>query len=173
MTRPLTDHEAAVVRRNPGMFPPSVEKEAWDSYFSSLRVPMLPVPLGPRLVVDNSALADDGGYAPDEIARNRKAKADFDDACPMDDMGLAMIAGPIPGDEPYVEPTSTPLPEDLPQTGRLSFWDGLILVAGWAYFLLPFMLMLAGCTAAGRPPECRTCIGAYDVSLTSHREALQ
>lgn len=45
--------------------------------------------------------------------------------------------------------------------------------------ILPLVLIimsLTGCTTAPertRPPECITCVGPYDIGLTSHREALK
>ena len=127
----MTDHEADLVRCNPGLFDKATEDEAWAIYHTRLRAaaghaPSRPIqrPAGPlvRLVVDNDVDPD--------------------------------------------------LQHTLDET-RASWGDMLVLAFAWVVMLLPVIALLAGCTATGKAPECRACLGAYDVSLSSHREALE
>ena len=169
----MTDHEADLVRCNPGLFDKATEDEAWAIYRARLRAaaghaPSRPIqrPAGPlvRLVVDNDA-DPDLQHTLDEIAdwRARRDRYEADCFCSNMDIGF-----PEPAPEPDLV-----LAEDVIDETRASWGDRLVLAFSWIVMLLPVIAFLAGCTATGKAPECRSCIGAYDVSLSSHRAALQ
>lgn len=167
----LTDHEADLVRRNPGLFDKATEDEAWAMHHARLRAaaghaPARPIqrPAGPlvRLVVDNDVDPDLQAVL-DDVAHHRAAKDRFEADCFWSDMGIGF---------PDPKPAPT-LAEDGTDETRASWGDRLVLAFSWIVMLLPVIALLAGCTATGKAPECRACIGAYDVSLSSHREALE
>lgn len=167
----LTDHEADLVRRNPGLFDKATEDEAWAMHHARLRAaaghaPARPIqrPAGPlvRLVVDNDVDPDLQAVL-DDVAHHRAAKDRFEADCFWSDMGIGF---------PDPKPAPT-LAEDGTDETRASWGDRLVLAFSWIVMLLPVIALLAGCTATGKAPECRSCIGAYDVSLSSHREALE
>lgn len=167
----LTEHEADLVRRNPGLFDKATEDEAWAMHHARLRAaaghaPARPIqrPAGPlvRLVVDNDVDPDLQAVL-DDVAHHRAAKDRFEADCFWSDMGIGF---------PDPKPAPT-LAEDGTDETRASWGDRLVLAFSWIVMLLPVIALLAGCTATGKAPECRACIGAYDVSLSSHREALE
>lgn len=171
----LTDHEADLVRRNPGLFDKATEDEAWAMHHARLRAaaghaPSRPIqrPAGPlaRLVVDNDA-DPDLQHTLDELADWRARKDRFEADCFWSDMGIGFPAATA---RPQPAPT---LAEDGIDETRASWGDRLVLAFSWIVMLLPVIALLAGCTTTGKAPECRSCIGAYDVSLSSHREALE
>lgn len=167
----LTEHEADLVQRNPGLFDKATEDEAWAMHHARLRAaaghaPARPIqrPAGPlvRLVVDNDVDPDLQAML-DDVAHHRAAKDRFEADCFWSDMGIGF---------PDPQPAPT-LAEDGTDETRASWGDRLVLAFSWIVMLLPVIALLAGCTATGKAPECRACIGAYDVSLSSHREALE
>ena len=125
-------------------------------------------PAGPlaRLVVDNDA-DPDLQHTLDELADWRARKDRFEADCFWSDMGIGFPAATA---RPQPAPT---LAEDGIDETRASWGDRLVLAFSWIVMLLPVIALLAGCTTTGKAPECRSCIGAYDVSLSSHREALE
>jgi len=169
----LTDHEADLVRRNPGLFDKATEDEAWAMHHARLRAaaghaPSRPIqrPAGPlvRLVVDNDA-DPDLQHTIDEIAGWRARRDRYEAECFWSDMGIG-FPGP-PSDSELV------LAESAIDPPSASWGDRFVLAFSWIVMLLPVIALLAGCTTTGKAPECRSCIGAYDVSLSSHREALK
>lgn len=164
MTR-LTDHEADLVRRNPGLFDKATDDEAWAMHHARLRAaaghaPARPIqrPAGPlvRLVVDNDVDPDLQAVL-DDVAHHRAAKDRFEADCFWSDMGIG-----FPDPKPAPAPT---LAEDGTDETRAPCGDRIVLAFSWIVMLLPVIALLAGCTATGKAPECRACIGAYDVSL--------
>lgn len=167
----MTDHEADLVRCNPGLFDKATEDEAWAIYHARLRAaaghaPSRPSqrPAGPlvRLVVDNDA-DPDLQHTLDEIADWRARRDRYEADCFWSDMGIGF---------PDPKPAPTLAEDGIGET-RASWGDRLVLAFSWIVMLLPVIAPLAGCTATGKAPECRACLGAYDVSLSSHREALE
>ena len=138
----MTDHEADLVRRNPGLFDKATEDEAWAIYHARLRAtaghaPARPIqrPVGPlvRLVVDND-VDPDLQHTLDEIADWRARRDRYEADCFWSDMGIGF---PEPAPEPDLA-----LAEDVIDETRASWGDRLVLAFAWAVAAAPLLSLL-------------------------------